>query len=167
MLGEKVFTKHCNYTDAYLIEARSIGGLSGSPVFITIPRRHPIPVSKDQVGLVETGETTYLLGLVHGHFDIENLNEDAVSDIDNGRGINTGIGVVIPVEKILETIYQPELVEMRKKAAEEYRSKHGATADIGALESEDSPSAENPKHREGFNSLVDAAAQKQKQDGQT
>jgi hypothetical protein len=35
--GEPVATKYCGETDAYLVEARSIGGLSGSPVFIHAP----------------------------------------------------------------------------------------------------------------------------------
>jgi hypothetical protein len=34
MKGEPVFTRYCGYTDAHLVEARSIGGLSGSPVFV-------------------------------------------------------------------------------------------------------------------------------------
>ena len=36
MTGEPVWTCYCGYTDAYLIEAMSIRGLSGSPVFINI-----------------------------------------------------------------------------------------------------------------------------------
>lgn len=112
MLGEPVNTGY-GQTEAYLVEARSIGGLSGSPVFVHVPLLNP------------PGATRYwLLGLMHGHFDIENLNEDTVVD-DRGAtgGINSGIGVIIPVEKILETIYQPELVEYRKKGAAEVRRK--------------------------------------------
>jgi hypothetical protein len=62
---------------------------------------------------------------MHGHFDIKNLNEDVVIDTlgDATRGINTGIGVVIPVEKILETIDHPELVELRKKQADDHRKR--------------------------------------------
>ena len=36
MTEEKVNTKHYGLVDAYLIEARSIGGLSGSPVFLNM-----------------------------------------------------------------------------------------------------------------------------------
>jgi hypothetical protein len=68
---------------------------------------------------------------MHGHFDIANLNEDTVvdSEAEVSGGINTGIGVVIPVEKILETIDQPELIELRKKAIADHR-KRGAVADF-------------------------------------
>lgn len=110
MRGEPVET-HYGATDAYLVEARSIGGLSGSPVFV----HHPLPNPP--------GATRFwLLGLMHGHFDIKNLNEDIIVDSLGGvsAGINTGVGVVIPVEKILETLDQPELVEKRQKDAAEF-----------------------------------------------
>jgi hypothetical protein len=118
MKGEPVLTDYGD-TEAYLVEARSINGLSGSPVFIHTPR------------FDAPGATQFrLLGLMHGHFDIKNLNEDTVVDSlgDATGGINTGIGVVIPVEKILETIDQPELVELRKQQAIEHRKRH-PTAD--------------------------------------
>ena len=58
---------------------------------------------------------------MHGHFDVENLTEDVVTeDADGTRGIHTGIGVVIPVEKIIETLNQPELIEKRRKDARDH-----------------------------------------------
>jgi hypothetical protein len=122
--GEPVSTTYCGDTEAHLVEARSIDGLSGSPVFIHSPLLHP------------QGATQFrLLGLMHGHFDIKNLNEDIVVEHlgDVTRGINTGIGVVIPVEKILETIDQPELAELRKKQADDHRKRH-PTADVTRVE---------------------------------
>jgi hypothetical protein len=73
----------------------------------------------------------YLLGQMHGHFDIRNLNEDAVSDGEQDAlgSINTGLGVVVPVEKIIETMMQPGLSEMRRKTAEKTRKAEGATTD--------------------------------------
>ncbi len=103
MRGEPVKTEYCGHIDAYLVEARSVHGLSGSPVFINI------------------GGLMFLLGLMHGHFDVENLTEDVVTeDADGTRGIHTGIGVVIPVEKIIETLNQPELIEKRRKDARDH-----------------------------------------------
>ena len=62
------------------------------------------------------GRQFYLLGLFHGHFDIKSLNEDAVSDTNEAlHNINTGIGVVIPVEKIIETVNRPEMKAQRRK----------------------------------------------------
>jgi hypothetical protein len=120
MRGEPVATEFCGETDAYLVEARSIGGLSGSPVFI----RAPLWQVRDGGNIsINQGPQFYLLGLMHGHFDVTSLHEGVVdADEVSPRGINTGIGVVIPVEKILETIDQPELVELRQKAIEEHES---------------------------------------------
>ena len=90
MPGEPGETKYCGDIDAYLIEARSIGGLSGSPVFVNIgvfgaatPRNDFVPY---------LGERIYLLGLMHGHFDIQNLNDDVVIEAGTTQRINTGIG---------------------------------------------------------------------------
>jgi hypothetical protein len=131
MQGEQVFTKYVGYTDAYLVEARSIGGLSGSPVFISMPLWRVV----DGVVVVTEGLQYYLLGLVHGHFDVRSINEDTVVDIDVGtaeRGsINTGIGIVIPVEKILETLRHPNLILLRQQCADKFRNVKGATPDLG------------------------------------
>jgi hypothetical protein len=114
MKGEPVHTHYCGRTEAYLIEARSISGLSGSPVFVQKP-------FLTRIGPPQIAASIYLLGLMHGHFDVENLNEDMVAgDSAPQSGINTGIGVVIPVEKVIETINHPDLVENRRKWAEEH-----------------------------------------------
>ena len=119
---EPVKTLYCGYVDAYLIEARSIGGLSGSPVFIHMP---PIRIVDGKpVSSATPVYQLYLLGLMHGHFDIENLNSDVVleDEKDATSGIHSGVGVVIPVEKIIETLMQQELVDMRKKAFDNDRT---------------------------------------------
>jgi hypothetical protein len=120
MPDEPVPSKYGGEVKAYLIETRSIGGLSGSPVLVfpeisvvfaqglarVLAKKRPI---RDLPG------PPALLGLMRGHFDIKNLNEDVVSDDDEPqRSVHAGIGVVIPVEKIMETIRQPKLVALRK-----------------------------------------------------
>jgi hypothetical protein len=90
--------------EAYLIEARSIGGLSGSPAFVRQT------VSAGIGGF-------YLLGLMHGHWDIPpEARDDRVPEADEeaqGR-VNMGIAVVVPATKILEVLSQPALAEMRE-----------------------------------------------------
>lgn len=156
MKGEPVWTRYCGYLDAYLIEAMSIAGLSGSPVFVHLP---PIRIV-DGEARTTTGHRMYLLGLIHGHFDIQNLNEDVVTQDAGGslQGIHTGIGVVVPVEKIIETVNQEAISVRRKKWLEDQRQS-GA---IGDLAGDPSPPAndENPTHREDFMRLVSAAARK-------
>lgn len=117
---------------AHLIEARSIGGLSGSPAFIrqTVSivfahptefkerelyrRMQPNEVPSDALSITGVGPF-YLLGLMHGHWDIlpEQKNEIFVSD-EKGT-VNMGIALVVPAAQILEVINQPELADMRRK----------------------------------------------------
>jgi hypothetical protein len=115
LAAEPVMTR-IGDVEAHLIEARSIGGLSGSPVFVNMAP-FKMPATRDRPKVFHL----YLLGLIHGHFDIKNLNDDVVVEQEQGAttGIHTGIGVVIPVEKIIETIFQPELVDIREQVAKE------------------------------------------------
>jgi hypothetical protein len=95
---EKVEAKEFGYIDAYLIEARSIGGLSGSPVFVDFG-----PAIRG-IG----GVRHMLLGLIHGHYDQPSPELGAdTQDISRGlttERINTGIAIVVPCEKIVEVL---------------------------------------------------------------
>jgi hypothetical protein len=155
---EPVSTK-LGFISAYLIEARSIAGLSGSPVMAMADNALELIQGIAKRPLVHGGAA--LLGLMHGHFDVPNLNEDVVMDEEEPtRSVHTGIGVVIPVEKIVETIQHPELVAMRKERVKEIR-KTGATADLATDPSAASHANDgDPTHREDFNSLLLAAVQK-------
>jgi Trypsin-like peptidase domain len=76
--------------DAYLVETHSIGGHSGSPVFVhygsAMPQRTP------GSGTLGIGVSFYLLGVLRGHYD------------DKKKAINQGIAVVTPVEKVIEAL---------------------------------------------------------------
>jgi hypothetical protein len=111
---EPVYTKWSGYTAAYLVEAHSIGGLSGSPAFVQMA---PIRVVDEKAQYTE-GRQYYLLGLVSGHFDLQSIDEDSVPEETQRRGgINSGVGVVIPVEKIIETVEHPDLSRSRHEFA--------------------------------------------------
>jgi hypothetical protein len=120
MNEEPVKTKYCGDVEAYLVEARSIGGLSGSPVFVHLPAVRTID-GKTRLHQEQKVFQLYLLGLMHGHFDIDNLNADVVleDEKDSTSGIHSGIGVVIPVEKITETIMQHDLIKIRQKIVDD------------------------------------------------
>jgi len=92
--------------EAYLIEARSIGGLSGSPAFV----RETVPVGLGRF---------HLLGLMHGHWDIplDKKNDLLMSEEFFGK-VNMGIAIVVPAKKILEVLNHPELIELRRKTDE-------------------------------------------------
>jgi len=86
--------------EAYLVEVRSIGGISGSPVFV---------YETVNVGI----GNTYLMGLVHGHWNIEKNSYDAQGVEESGESINMGIAIVVPTKKIIDILYRPELVALR------------------------------------------------------
>jgi hypothetical protein len=183
---EPVWTKYCGHTDAYLIEARSISGLSGSPVFKNAEGLMPFPKQPTDASLSDVErimnerrareEIDWLdwefVGLVHGHFDVSSLDEDMVTEDSPGSsaGINTGIGIVIPADKIKQTLFQPDLKEERKAMVEKAKDTHGATPDLDlsdASEQEPHAKADNPQHKEDFNRLLNAATSDRKEGSET
>jgi hypothetical protein len=95
---EKIDTRDFGQMDAYLIEARSIGGLSGSPVFLNPGHTRMIG------GKLKTasGHINILLGLVHGHYDVEAGDVDEAAR--NAESVNTGIAMVVPIHSIMAVI---------------------------------------------------------------
>jgi hypothetical protein len=130
-------------SEVYLVEARSIGGLSGSPVFVRetiyFPLDLPDPGKEDQsakrVEMMQGPGAFFLLGLMHGHWDIreQDLNEIEILTGGEGKqGVNLGIAVVVPAKKIWEVLNQRALVELRRQQDEERRAKEGTTtSDLG------------------------------------
>jgi hypothetical protein len=120
------------FMDAYLIEARSIGGLSGSPVYVR--RTMSLLWNDDASGKSlrslhgMTGEI-HLMGMIHGHWDVKESEINQPRLTENKQGVNMGIAIVIPSEKILETINQPELVAMREKEEIAFLEKQKPTMD--------------------------------------
>ncbi len=105
MAEEKVVTKDFGLIHAYLIEARSIGGLSGSPVFLNLG---VVRYIDKQVKHAQGGPIFFLLGLIHGHYDvpiasIDNSGQDLADHLSAER-VNTGIAIVVPMHKIREAI---------------------------------------------------------------
>jgi hypothetical protein len=102
---------------AYLVEVRSLGGLSGSPAFV-----HLLPMHADARGnvgsitgaIASTGKT-YLMGLVHGFFPTAENDPDGIGEWAQ-EPLNTGISVVVPLERVLDIIDSPAFVEQREIA---------------------------------------------------
>jgi hypothetical protein len=112
--------------DAYLIEARSIGGLSGSPVFV----RPTQALGMFGLSLQGVSEHLYLLGLMHGHWDINESDINEPLPRTKEGGVNVGIAIVVPATKILETINQPRLVELRARIEQHEAERGLPTPDI-------------------------------------
>ena len=77
--------------DAYLIEARSLGGLSGSPVFLNLGTVRQI--KRQVVGAESGAPIIFLLGLIHGHYDTQasTIDSDADSPGLTPQRINTWV----------------------------------------------------------------------------
>lgn len=103
--------------DAYLVESRSWGGHSGSPVFIYFPlTRKP--------GVINFGgeQAFALLGVTQGHFEFPKEVEFTGNWLGTGKvPLNTGIAAVIPAEKIIETLMEEQLMEERKQELIEHQ----------------------------------------------
>jgi hypothetical protein len=79
---------------AYLVEARSIGGLSGSPVFVHLGG------DMRTKGFAVTPIRYFLIGLMHGHFQVDANSQD-VLDAGGSDKINMGIGIVVPIDEVV------------------------------------------------------------------
>ncbi len=122
--------------DAILVEARSIGGISGSAVFV---RRTMSLIWNDDAmqgrygplkaihGL--TGETM-VIGMVYGHWDIKESEININRPQPNEKyGVNMGIAIVTPIEMVLATVHQQSLTDIRAKAEEDFVKQQYPTPD--------------------------------------
>jgi hypothetical protein len=143
-------------SNVYLTEIRSMGGLSGSPVFVRETVGHKVNLSRElmsrsgKLGEISTqplgtwrqsilwGSGSYfLLGLMHGHWllragQIDEIKIEAVSE-DCGDSIASGMSVVVPAQKIIEIIEHPDLKAMRQEHIGAARAKQGSTIETGTL----------------------------------
>jgi hypothetical protein len=107
-------------TEAYLIESRSWGGESGSPVFAyreklrieSLPggfRNQPLPPT------VKSESRPELIGMLHGHFPVPFGNTTT----------NSGVGIVIPVKKIYDMLLNNEKLRGQRRRIIQSRSSAG------------------------------------------
>jgi hypothetical protein len=126
MPTDRIPVKGFDPMEAYLIEGRSIGGLSGSPVFA----RHTVGTigntgKKERIIAYSLGHAL-LMGLMHGHWDLP-VN---FKSTEQAEAVNMGISIVVPAKKILEVLRHPELVEMRKNIDKQIKEEQLPTRDI-------------------------------------
>jgi hypothetical protein len=120
MPEEKVETKKYGDVDAYLVEARSIGGLSGSPVFVHLGLTRVVDKAVKFAQGTDYG-VFYLMGVMQGHWDSNALLDvdEFPEDDDLGRErVNMGIAIVTPINKVLEILEQPELKRHKQIVAD-------------------------------------------------
>jgi hypothetical protein len=99
----------------YLVEARSVAGFSGSPVFLHMGNPNMLSARPDM----------YLLGVIIAHYQRE---VDALDSIDDGIAeeyVNMGIAMVVPIELVVEVLNMPRLADTRKEAQRKQQDSEG------------------------------------------
>ncbi|MGO9571777.1 MAG: hypothetical protein ACLP5H_29985 [Desulfomonilaceae bacterium] len=129
MPEERINTKWTRKgVEGFLIDTRSIHGLSGAPVFVHLG---PINYIDGKARLEHNRYGWfYLLGLIHGHFDfkVPRIAEKGRHEVCN-KVPNEGIAIVVPAAKILEVINQPKLKEKRDRLEAQIKEEMAATPD--------------------------------------
>lgn len=86
---------------AYLVESRSVGGLSGSPVWVDTGEWRNVNGVLQRRGPGSTAG--YLLGIMNGHWDAR-IDSTAMDDSPPVEFVNMGVAVVTPVDKLISLI---------------------------------------------------------------
>jgi len=165
------------FIQAYLVETRTIAGLSGSPVFLNIPhmRVHGTKVEiREGIGLV-------LMGMMLGYHLVASADDQIIVPANQGDDArsgkpslddrNTGFAVVIPIERIFDVMESDDIKKALDGAIDRdlrgarYREAGAALKPVSAAKIDPSPKDENPQHREDFTSLLGKAARTPPQDG--
>ena len=159
--------------DGYLVEAQTLSGLSGAPVFIRPSAllsldaiRQDVPgTPQEHLKLIAYREEVALLGLWQAAWDAP-ASEVIVTDRGRQMTVPVGMGVVVPTSRIVEVLELPALKEPRetaKKARELANAAEPQTTGASRAEATVRVSDEtnaNPDHKEDFNRLVSAASKK-------
>jgi hypothetical protein len=99
-----------------LMESRSISGLSGSPVFLHFPPvRYNEEWNVEQMAppiLPNNAGPNYLIGVNRGVFESEGNDIDGIGDASD-EPLNTGISIVVPIERALDLIDGTDLARER------------------------------------------------------
>jgi hypothetical protein len=143
---------------AYLVEMHALGGASGSPVFLRPTVRHTVEDLRDgNPSLALSEGRDYLLGVWVAAWP--GKSDLASGAIVAGKWIPIGMGIVLPVDRIIEILEDQKLVAERRQAmAKDKASSAPVPTGIGGAPATKAESEARPDHREAFNLLVGAAS---------
>jgi hypothetical protein len=111
--------------DAYLVEMRSIGGLSGSPVFVYLDKTRAYTYAASLEG--QKDWVFFLIGLIRGHWSLEKKSAAIDSVEDEVERLNTGIAQITPAQEILNLLHSNPLLDWRMAIVKEERKKKAPT----------------------------------------
>jgi hypothetical protein len=119
---DRVQSKTHGLIEAYVIDAHSIGGMSGSPVFIrqsayfetNVDMPHPDgsgTYRMEDERLMASGRIA-LLGILHGYLD---------DHASFAVPFNVGLSLVVPGDKVIEVLHSSEMGEERERLLPEVK----------------------------------------------
>jgi hypothetical protein len=120
---------------AYLVEVRSIGGLSGSPVWVHLPYGRlrdvsdppPTPAWHESIRDLETGEglPNYLLGVIRLHWTDRAARGGPIMTDNEAGVVNMGIAGVTPISELTDLLTREDIVKQRKQRMKDYTANLG------------------------------------------
>jgi len=151
-------------TECYLVEAQTLEGLSGSPVFARRSFRVGVKEPRDGSELKAwVHGSVWLLGLWQGAWDARPGDLLAKDKGLSGQvRVPVGMGIVVPAFKIKDVLESEELREQRRKALEARHADRAAELDAAFP-----ATGETPQHKEDFTPLLTEAVQEKQHDDQT
>jgi hypothetical protein len=160
MIPSEQIQTELGFSDVYLVEGRSIGGLSGSPVFVRRTETFKLRVPPDnRLTEVNCPGPFKLLGLMQGHWDIkESEMNKALVQHDRTHGVNMGIAIVTPAVKIWDILNQPGMVKIRELADEDLGRKRGSVP--GSDSAKKKSADERPFTQSDFESVLTQVSRK-------
>ena len=159
-------TRQTIFAELYLVEAQTLEGLSGSPVFIQEYKSFRTPDGERVI--TGFGEVS-LLGVYQSAWDARPGDILAADrNLSGNLRVPVGMGTVVPIERLVELIKENEVFKKYRSALKERAlAERAATMDAGLLGAGTELTGENPDHREDFTRLVSAAAKKRPPADQT
>jgi hypothetical protein len=113
------------------MEARSVGGLSGSPVYVHIDGIRSKGVQEHIHYTPRNRTYFYLWGLVSGHWDVSMTPRATAKHRAKAKekSIATGVSIVIPADRIVEVVNQDYFVDIRKSRKKQVLEETAPTPD--------------------------------------
>ena len=109
---------------AYIIEARSTGGLSGSPVFVrfAVGRVHEKKINLQN-------DRFFFLGLVRGHWNYKSKGPALAFSEDEAQNVNMGMALVVPSDEVRRLLFSDALTAKRRDFDLQLAKQHAPTDD--------------------------------------
>lgn len=105
--------KHSKF-NAYIAEMRSIGGLSGSPVFVLVESFRRPREDKSVRLLTGIGYHYFLIGMIRGHYGYKTKDIQNVINLDL-KQFHSGMAFLTPIQEVLDVLYREDFVKQRKE----------------------------------------------------